>query len=105
MSLDRGEVSHGRQLIGETATVSNGVGSLDGTVAGGWGQTILFRSGTRCPRGMCIAVFHRSCVGFQYASALKTSQYRPMFCVLFCSDKPLLRTLSFCLLVWAMAEV
>ncbi|KAK7997578.1 hypothetical protein PG989_005618 [Apiospora arundinis] len=50
---------------------------------------------------MCIADSIRSCVGFQYASAPKTLQYRPMAC-LFCSDKPLLRTLSFCLLTWAL---
>ena len=104
MSLGRGSVSPGTRLIVETAVVSQGAGKLDGTVTGTWGRTILLRSGTRCPRGTCIAVSIRSCVGFQYASALKTSQYRPRSFVLFCSDKPLLRTLSFCALVWAMTE-
>ena len=62
--LDRGSVSHGRRLIDEIVVVSNGVGKLDGIVTATWGQAILFRSSTRCPRRTCIAVSIRSYIGF-----------------------------------------
>lgn len=70
MSLGRGEVSLGMRLIGETAAVRNGVGSFYADDSCGWGQTILFRSSTHCPRGTFIVISHRLCVSFQYPSQL-----------------------------------
>ena len=60
VSLGRGSVSHGTRLIVETAAVSNRAEYTRWNGKWDWGRTILLRSGTRCPRGTCIATLLRA---------------------------------------------